>query len=702
MKFIGGIAIVMMVLFTGVMGLDSTVPGADVAESMSASMPRIYGGKLQPSEFTSLSGFSVSKVMPYLIGTAILGGFGALFFLIAVLSGAGFCAGRYCCGKCGGKGPKDGGYSPNEIRKPLMALGLLSLLSVGSVATLWVYMTSLGNEASSTQSGFLLGDLESTVDRTLSEIVSTNASLVALPADAGPMQAFLQLNLGEMAAIGAESAQLTASLNTMASQIYVNRTFVVPVRPGGVGLVSGATWVCTNCAAVHAQLLSTEATVVSYSSAIAPTVSALNKVLSNIQLGRSKLQNVTDSVSSELTSVYNTLTNDRANADDKRHQFFGQYDAEREGVTIAVMCLPLLAFVGIVAGAWLKKGWPLCGAAITAWLALALFSLAFMVFLPTASVVSDGCVVLNHAELDLANITSSEIDGAVNDCLVNSSLAEPDALNFTGQVLAWQQQYGADTDMTQHIVALNLASLTASVTAAQTSLSSLSLLGSFGLNDSAIDQNIALLNGVVAQYLVPPVTYSRATVASVDDSTPGASPTQHNQALQYKYTALLLMDSELVVGGFLAQVAQNATVASSVYTTLATTVLTVQQLLLEVPVLVLKLFQGLSNVLVQLFWCGWLGDAYRAIKHDVCDGLALDLGIIAMSLFVSIVLLTPVIVLAIIASKRVPNPTPTEPAADPIAALFPQSFKYDEFGNVAGIAPPTTSTQLNTELAALR
>ena len=694
-----------------VSSLLNAVPGAETAVQIYNHMPRIYGNRLDPSMVIGSSYADINNptMKAYAIGTAALTGFGLLFGVVSLLGGIIFCICRYGCKSC--KSCRCRCCAQTEKLSPiklLVSVFISSLLTVGSVATLWYYTMDLNAELISNTSGHLWGDAELTIDHSLQAIDLANSTIIGLPNRIVPVETDLQQTILAMQLIDVQTSQLISFLSLMAVEVDVATSITVAPRAAGAAYVSGdATWSCSNCASIHAQLQSTKGVIDSYRQGVNPTISSLQQVIDNVEKARSDLAKATNDISSQLTFYHGSVSDKTQSLKEKKKQIVDSYEPIGLAVLIALMCLPLGGFLAIVGGTYTKKGPAFCGAAVLAWLTLTLFSLGFAGFLPLTSGVSDGCVVLNYAETHLKELTSSStVDDAVRQCLSNSSLATDLALNLTGQVRQLQEPYEADNNMTSHVSDLSLTPLTASMAACSAKLATLTT-GSFAVNDSKIDDDIGQLNQIVAQYLTPPIVYGRTTLETVDDTTPGATASQHDQVMTLKYSALQLMDGLVAVNAYVNDVKNNATVAALKFSALTLTVRSAQISLLEVPKLVNGVFDGLVASLVEIFWCGWLGDDYKSLKAGLCNRLTLDLGIISLTLFSSIITLVPTIFLATILSKRIleygvppPSPSPSPVPTPAVIELFPRSFSYDEFGNIASLENPS-NISLHNEPASL-
>lgn len=650
-----------LLLGLGVVGaLPASLGDSARAEAISSHMPRVYGGRPDSAELLH------GEFVHYLTGVASLAGFGLLFLLAAL-----FASPWLFCAKLRPR------LHPGNTNRSLRLLVGNSLVVIAGIGCLWFFSSSLHGELTLDQPGHLLYDAETSVDHLQQTIETINTTVVRFPDRTTPVQDVLNLTVDQVNQIATQSQTLQSSLQVGKDIVVPSKNITVYTRPGGRAYVANATWFCSNCATIQNQLINATLALQRYNGAINPTLDSLQVIGANVIRGKDRLRNATGSLSTSLTSTHQSI--------EDRQSDFNQYGLKwyedvRQGLFTAIMCLPLASLLLIIVAQTKQQSWLYLTVGFFSWLVLVAFSFAFAVMLPVTTLISDGCVTLNYAELHLAEITDPVIDHSLQICVNTSStdtVAES-AFNLTSEFDVMESDYTSFDNLSNHVLQLDPASIGQQIQQGVLALGTLNI-GHFGINDSQIDEYIVAMNHIIAQYSWPPApTYTRSNLTMVDDSTPHACEEDHVAVLTYKYRALQLMDAEDIVNDFIGVGYGLGRRITSDFYSMRQKVDAAQESLNMIPPLLSQTFDDLRAIVQEIFWCGWLNDDYSRIKTGLCDRIPTDLGFISLTLLITLVASVPMI-------GQTMRQRPT---------THDDESQYDQFGNLT--VPQTHPTQLST------
>jgi hypothetical protein len=149
----------------------------------------------------------------------------------------------------------------------------------------------------------------------------------------------------------------------------------------------------------------------------------------------------------------------------------------------------------------------------------------------------------------------------------------------------------------------------------------------------------------------------------LDDATPGANSSQHEQTLQWKYTALQRLDAQTQIGATIDTMRLRMADIRSNATDLETTVGQVQSSLEALPQLGLGLRQRVL-IALEAVTCGPLGGDVDVIENYLCESILQPLGVVTLGFLSAAVGAACAVPAAIVAVKRLPNPTtPPSPSS---------------------------------------
>lgn len=483
----------------------STVDFADPLASLEPAPSEVPVETLQL--FIAGEGGSIEELTLWASGYVGIFLLPIILFILSCLCCSCWCLFRGVLGLCGGKDPKDEGYTPAERSCPLITIGLVSILilfaaivgflnqapisggiagGVDSLASAAEFPVELASEVQG-----VLADAVATIDTALVDVVDVvdafNETLLAIENIATSLDNIVL----DMEDIDNDFANLknVSQVDGLADTITEFRDLLA-VAGDQAEVAANAT------TEINSQIAeATNATLI---------IDQLRPVIDGfIDTGNETINGFTDSFNSILSPVSDGIDGIRSVVTD--------FDSYRLQGLQAAYGIVMLAIVFAGLGAACGKGFPFTLAQVLGWVSLFIACLILMVHLPIGTVLVDGCGAIPPIVNSIATDTESALPGfsaeldviaIVDSCRAETPLVDifeldPDTLfNFTELAqsfapptnLSGTIDLGDTDEQLNNLTTLSVANITANLDASDF------------VNTTFLDECLTTTNGVAAGY----------------------------------------------------------------------------------------------------------------------------------------------------------------------------------------------------------
>ncbi|TYZ68768.1 hypothetical protein PybrP1_001873 [[Pythium] brassicae (nom. inval.)] len=641
---------------------------------------------MQPVEGAMTYDDAKDKVTKWAQGLMIFVVPGIILAVLSLLTMVFFLICRCCCNRCGGRSPKEGGYTCMQKFLPLLFFLLFAIGVVVVAGVSLLYQKTV------------MAAVSDTFDATSGTLVNASAWINNIQT---PLE-----NIRDKVLSSADSvSQQLADTSFIDDGINSLTTALGTFEQGSAGrtLPSGCTVsnsnpycvACTVCTSVSTKVAAARKQIEDNAG---PGVAALKDVKVTLN---SKLVSIKDSVRTQVNEqVENTdefivtIDDVRGDVEDVREQYDKQKVAQQAGVLVLFalgLVVIALGVVGILFGLTPLKFLAnvIHIAYFVGFIALILTFLVSSIFLAISVLLGDACEVTMIFTEDWTVPLGSTAKG-VNACFQNESLIDvldlSSSLEFARGGIKFPDSIDPDK-------LLDFSSLDAFATTIQGTDTS-----TFPLDQTKINDGIAVLNKYTKQAdgvcVVPDGKYTEANILSpwtANSETKGASATAADyMASRYaRYDQLCVTPGDGVdfactnadgtnptpcafsafvrqtytrtstlvaiktdAGAFVAELKRNMTVVTDTTTTFKTKTRDmnnkVNAIKSDLQTSIIKYVDDFEKAM----YCTFIMDGFFQIYHALCGDLMPAFTMISLMLFLAGVFLFPVNVCLIIALKR--------------------------------------------------